>query len=219
MKLGLQKLTQELFYAVPHKREEVQSLVFSTVDFFWQRRRYGESWENLTPPAEFFTPEDKGHDIESNSRKVYKRLVFDLTGEILREIYKDEEEAEVPSWAKKKFKGNRFFKEKTPPTTAERLKEVVENHVLNIMGLNGSSRGDNASNKFRCRKKRDPVDDILVQELREEEPEWVNYDDDELAVKMQVADSIFDSLVIETATICNDIYKKRSAKNESSTEI
>lgn len=53
-----------------------------------------------------------------------------------------------------------------------------------------------------------------VQELHEEEAQWVNYDEDELFVKMQLADSIFDALLKDTANVLTLIYDKR-AKREN----
>lgn len=49
-----------------------------------------------------------------------------------------------------------------------------------------------------------------VQELHEEEAQWVNYDEDELFVKMQLADSIFDALLTDTANVLTLIYDKRA---------
>ncbi|KAF8781996.1 Retrovirus-related Pol polyprotein type-2 like protein [Argiope bruennichi] len=58
------------------------------------------------------------------------------------------------------------------------------------------------------RKKRDFVDTILISEIKEEEPEWVNYDQDEVTVKFQIADSIFDYLVNDTVNLIKDLKKK-----------
>ncbi len=43
------------------------------------------------------------------------------------------------------------------------------------------------------------MDEILIQELREDEPQWVVYDEDELAVKMQLAETLFENLLLDTA--------------------
>lgn len=48
-----------------------------------------------------------------------------------------------------------------------------------------------------------------VQELHEEESQWVNYDEDELYVKMQLADGIFDALIKDTAEVLTQIQEKR----------
>lgn len=56
-----------------------------------------------------------------------------------------------------------------------------------------------------------------VQELQEEEAQWVNYDEDELSVKMQLADSIFDALLKDTAETFTRIFEKRPAVVSGST--
>lgn len=48
-----------------------------------------------------------------------------------------------------------------------------------------------------------------VQELHEEEAQWVNYDVDELYVKMQLADGIFEALIRETIEVLNQINEKQ----------
>ena len=56
----------------------------------------------------------------------------------------------------------------------------------------------------------DSVDVLLIRELREEEPSWVNYCQDEESVKIKTADSILDVLINETVDIVNKVYSKRS---------
>ena len=53
--------------------------------------------------------------------------------------------------------------------------------------------------------KKDYVDAVLVEELREEEAQWVNYDADELRVKFQLTDSILDKLFDETIELLSSI--------------
>jgi len=47
--------------------------------------------------------------------------------------------------------------------------------------------------------KKDYVDAVLIEELREEEQMWISYEDDEQAVKNQLADGILDQLLADTA--------------------
>lgn len=51
-----------------------------------------------------------------------------------------------------------------------------------------------------------------VQELHEEEAQWVNYDEDELFVKLQLADSIFDALLKDTAEAFTLISENRAKR-------
>lgn len=52
-------------------------------------------------------------------------------------------------------------------------------------------------------------ENFQVQELHEEEAQWVNYDEDELYVKMQLADGIFEALIRETIDVLNQINEKQ----------
>ena len=199
-----------MFYAVPHKTEEISDIVSSAVDEFWTQRRYGESLLDVQPSEKYFTQEEIGSDLSSNSRRVFKRLLFDLTGEIMRNIYKEEEHDTPAPWKKPKHKQNKYHKGAGPPTTVDVLKPAVQEAVIDILGLNGSKKPERSKWGVR-NKKKDLVDNILVQELREEEPEWVNYDDDELAVKMQLTETIFENLLTDTVHIINKIYRRKQS--------
>ncbi|CAK8675150.1 unnamed protein product [Clavelina lepadiformis] len=47
-------------------------------------------------------------------------------------------------------------------------------------------------------KKKDNVDLLLIEEMREEEPSWTDYDMDETSVKVQLTDTVFDMLLNDT---------------------
>ena len=57
-------------------------------------------------------------------------------------------------------------------------------------------------------KKRDRVDEILVRELQEEEAVWVNYGEDEVEVKEQMADILLEELISDTARLFAEIQQK-----------
>lgn len=50
---------------------------------------------------------------------------------------------------------------------------------------------------------------VLVKELQAEESSWTQYDEDEAAVKTQVACEIFDSLIEETVTLVTSILARK----------
>ncbi|XP_052092556.1 centrosome-associated protein 350-like isoform X2 [Mytilus californianus] len=209
MKAELQKMVSEdLYYAVPHESEEVRGIVADVVEIYWQSRRCGEPLDNVQIPDNYFSKEDINGDLDSNSRRVFKTLLFDLAGEVIRDIYKDEEE-EPPPWQKPKRRQQKHFRGASPPTTMENLTPIVQQAVINTLGLNGSRKADR--NKWTVRKRKDHVDNILVEELREEEPRWINYDEDELAVKMQLTDTIFDMLLNDTVQTMNKVYQKKKS--------
>ena len=204
LRLDLHKLTAEVFYAVPHSLGAVTQLSQSAVDVFWTKRRCGEPWTDVTPPDTFYGTHDDS-DVDTRSTRVYKKLVFDLTAEILCEMYADEDAVVVPPRGKSLQR--RYFKEKHPPRTVDVLKPIVERHVADNLGLGKGVRA--AVNKWGGRKKKDHVDQLLVQELRSEEPDWLDYDDDELAVKIQIADMIFESLLRETAVVVGAVHGRK----------
>ena len=215
LRLDLHKLTQEVFYAVPHSMVEVIQFTQRSVDVFWMKRRCGEPWTDVSPPDSFYGSEDTSSDVDTRSSRVYKKLVFDLTGEILCEMYADEEEVSPPTGARAKSQQRRYFKEKYPPRTMEVLKPIVEEHVATYLGLGAGARPWSGASKWGGRKKKDHVDQLLVQELRAEEPDWLDYDDDELAVKVQIADMIFESLLSETAGVVNGVFGRKLTTGDS----
>ena len=116
----------------------------------------------------------------------------------------DDEEVATP---RGKSLQRRYFKEKHPPRTVDVLKPIVERHVADNLGLGKGVRSH--VSKWGGRKKKDHVDQLLVQELRSEEPDWLDYDDDELAVKVQIADMIFESLLRETAAVVGAVHGRK----------
>ena len=62
-------------------------------------------------------------------------------------------------------------------------------------------------------KKRDRVDEILVRELQEEEVIWTNYNEDEVIVKDQMADTLLEDLISDTTLVFEKIYKKLKDRN------
>lgn len=201
-------MADEMRIAVPHSSDQVRRIVASAVEIHFQHRTNGESINGLEPPESYFTQEELEEEgLENSSRRVYKKLLFDLTGELLKEIYKNELKEDPPPWQKPKQRRQKYFRGASPPKGVDTLTPIVQEAVIDMLGLNGSRKLDR--NKWNVRKKKDHVDNILVQELREEEPEWVNYDNDEIAVKMQLTDNIFETLLTDTVHVMSKIYQKR----------
>ena len=204
-------------FSVPHRPSEVSPLVASSLSAFFERKRRGLPVDNVTPPSEIIGYDEADDDLEANSKRVYRRLVFDLTGSLFKELLSEEAPSKRPSWMKAKPRRKRRFHRGLQPLVHEEdFLPVVEQQVLNLIGL-----GDARPSLERVRRKtplkagkKDFVDAILIQELREEEPLWVDYDDDELAVKFQVADAIFESLLSETVMVVNAVRLRREARDD-----
>ncbi|KAL8608223.1 hypothetical protein ACOMHN_016678 [Nucella lapillus] len=212
-------------FIVPHERSEVEAIVSDAVSVYWNLRRCGEPWEQAQPPPEFMqearAPDGSGEHMEgmvTASRRTFKALIFDLTGDIVRNIYRHEHDPEPSPWQKAPAKRQRYYRGNTPPSTMDALLPVVQSAVTDILGLNGCSgkyRGKTA-NKWNVRKKKDYVDAVLVEELQEEEADWINYDADELSVKMQLTNTIFESLLDDTVSALNKVYAKKQRRLQTS---
>ncbi|GFN76393.1 centrosome-associated protein 350 [Plakobranchus ocellatus] len=214
---------EDITPVVPHSKDEITPIVSRAVDIFWTSRRYGESLEQVEPPADFLSDWD-GDDITegratdhltTESRRSWKHMLFDLTGEIIRDIYQDEDKPEPPVWQKAQHRSHKFFKGSSPPTTLDSLRPLVQRAVSGLLDLDegaGGRQGSTAAlvNKWNIRKKKDAVDAVLVSELAREEKGWVNYDEDELNLKMALADSLFDTLLSDTVATLNNIYQRRN---------
>lgn len=207
-----------LLFSVPHRPSEVSPLVASSLSVFFKRKRQGLPIDNVTPPPEIIGKDEADDDLEANSKRVYRRLVFDLTGSLLKELLSEEAPSNRPSWMKAKPRRKRRLHRGLQPLVHEQdFLPVVEQQVLNLIGL-----GDARPSLERVRRKtplkagkKDFVDAILIQELREDEPLWIDYDDDELAVKFQVADAIFESLLSETVMVVNAVQLRREARADA----
>ena len=133
--------------AVPRSRDTIQPLILAAVDVFWQCRRYGEPWDQVTPPQSYLTAADDSNDDEEDvcvlSRRVHRRLVFDLVAEILHDVYNDDDAADASAlydhrWPRRRpppRRPRRFAFAQPVPTTVDCLKPIVERHVFACLGL------------------------------------------------------------------------------------
>ncbi|CAL1266548.1 unnamed protein product [Larinioides sclopetarius] len=149
-------------------------------------------------------------DLTVPSQLVFLDLIFDLSKEIALDTFSETYEVPDP-WLrpkrltpKPKFPTNkRAFMSSLQKKVEEALK------LLPVESFSGLKRKRPTWAEMKLgRKKRDFVDTILISEIKEEEPDWVNYDQDEVTVKFQIADSIFDLLVNDTVNLIKDLKKK-----------
>ncbi|XP_071502262.1 centrosome-associated protein 350-like [Diadema antillarum] len=211
-KLDLKKIVEEPFYAVPHNVRDVKDIACKSVKVFHERVLTEEPVASLAPSEEILGSETKGTDIESTSRRAYKHLMFTLSGEVYRAICQEQEPTVQPPWMKPKRKPRRFFFQQPPRNEAE-MTTAVGDRVLSLTGLVSKPRQETALSGSKLSKKKDHVDEILIDELKAEEPEWIDYDEDELSVKMQLADALFESLLVDTAMVLHQIEDKRKARS------
>ena len=88
---------------VPQTKDEITPIVSRAVDIFWNSRRYGESLDGVQPPPDFLSDWEgeelresmSGDQLTAQSRRSWKHMLFDLTGEIIRDIYQDENKVKL----------------------------------------------------------------------------------------------------------------------------
>ncbi|XP_046892857.1 centrosome-associated protein 350 [Hypomesus transpacificus] len=213
------KLPEQPAMVVPHTALQVEMLVHAAIQEIWQGCGLGGGGTmTLTglpvpKPSERFLGHDaKGQDLEAVAIRSYRRAVYDLTWEIIQEIYAEDPNAHQPLWMKpRRVNSSSLHRVKTPGNVTN-VQEFIATEVLKLYGLKKDKNQKTDWQKMLKfgRKKRDRVDHVLVHELHEEEAQWVSYDEDELFVKMQLADSIFDALIKDTAQVFSQIQDKRS---------
>uniref|UniRef100_A0A5F8H067 Centrosomal protein 350 n=1 Tax=Monodelphis domestica TaxID=13616 RepID=A0A5F8H067_MONDO len=201
----------ETLLAVPHTAEEVELLVHAAAEELWKRKEMGHDLQSISIPTRLLGSACRGQDIESTSQRVYKQAVFDLTKEIFGEIFAEDPNLNQPIWMKPCRMNSSYFRRVKNPSDLDEIKNFIATEVLKLFSLKKEPNYKTDWQKMMKfgRKKRDRVDHILVQELHEEEAQWVNYDEDELCVKMQLADGIFETLIRDTIDVLNQINEKQ----------
>uniref|UniRef100_M4AX51 Centrosomal protein 350 n=1 Tax=Xiphophorus maculatus TaxID=8083 RepID=M4AX51_XIPMA len=215
------KLPEQPAMVVPHSATEVEKMVHSATQEIWETFHLGregalilEHLPKPTPSLEYLGKESSSQDQEALSISSYKKAVYDLTWEILKEIFAEDPNTDQPQWVKpRQVKSSSIHRVKTSGDISK-IQEFVTEEVLKLYGLTQDENQKTDWQKMLKfgRKKRDRVDHILVQELHEEEAQWVNYDEDELFVKIQLADSIFEALLKDTVNIFTLISDKRAKR-------
>ncbi|XP_060686056.1 centrosome-associated protein 350 isoform X2 [Hemiscyllium ocellatum] len=204
------KIQEEPYFAVPHDTLEVEKMVHTAAEELWKLQELGHDLGDLQVPPDYLV-NNKWKDVESVSKRAYCELVFNLTREIFAEMFSEDPSASQPPWMKPSRISSAFFKRARNPQNLNEVKSFISNEVMKLFGFNQEQyqKTDWQKMKKFGRKKRDRVDHILVQELHEEEAQWVNYDEDELCVKMQLADGIFEALIKDTVNVLNQIQGKQ----------
>ncbi|XP_061634031.1 centrosome-associated protein 350 isoform X2 [Phyllopteryx taeniolatus] len=210
------KLPEQPAMVVPHSAGEVEKMVHATIQEIWEScglTKEGSGSLSLMacckPSQEFLGVENGTKDLEALSIRSYKQAVYDLTREILQEIYAEDPNANQPEWVKPQRVRSAFSHRLKTPGDINKVLEFVTEEVLKLYGFKNKSKKSDWQKMLKFgRKKRDRVDQILVQELHEEEGQWVCYEEDELSVKMQLADSIFDMLLKDTANSLSLLTKR-----------
>ncbi|XP_063795872.1 centrosome-associated protein 350 isoform X2 [Pseudophryne corroboree] len=197
----------ELILAVPHTVPEVEQLVQVAVDKLWGWKQLGCDIQEIRTA---FTCTE--NDEQSLATSSYKEMLFDLTLHIFDEICSVDPRGSQPPWKKPVRVSPSYSRRVRDHNDLQEVKTFLTSEVLNLLSLRKEHNHKTDWQRMMKfgRKKRDRVDHILVQELHEEEAQWVNYDEDELFVKMQLADGIFEALIRDTVQVLQRIQNKKN---------
>ncbi|KAL2301463.1 hypothetical protein Nmel_010849 [Mimus melanotis] len=211
--------------AVPHTAVEVEGMVHAAAEELWKLKELGHDLQSCSLKTDL-SGTIQEQDTDTINKQVYRKVVFDLTREIFGEIFAEDPNLNQPIWMKPCRIASAYFRRVKDPNDLDEIKSSVQNcqddldliksnfiaaEVLKLFSLRKEPNHKTDWQKMMKfgRKKRDRVDHILVQELHEEEAQWVNYDEDELCVKMQLADGIFEALIRDTVDVLNQINEKQ----------
>ncbi|NWU78383.1 CE350 protein, partial [Onychorhynchus coronatus] len=196
--------------AVPHTAVEVEGMVYAAAEELWKLRELGHDLQSCSLRTHL-SGSLQEQDTDTINKQVYKKVVFDLTREIFGEIFAEDPNLNQPIWMKPCRIASAYFRRVKDPNDLDEIKSFIAAEVLKLFSLRKEPNHKTDWQKMMKfgRKKRDRVDHILVQELHEEEAQWVNYDEDELCVKMQLADGIFEALIRDTVDVLNQINEKQ----------
>ncbi|KAL9845701.1 centrosome-associated protein 350 isoform 5-T8 [Geothlypis trichas] len=196
--------------AVPHTAVEVEGMVHAAAEELWKLKELGHDLQSCSLKADLSGTLQE-QDTDTINKQVYRKVVFDLTREIFGEIFAEDPNLNQPIWMKPCRIASAYFRRVKDPNDLDEIKNFIAAEVLKLFSLRKEPNHKTDWQKMMKfgRKKRDRVDHILVQELHEEEAQWVNYDEDELCVKMQLADGIFEALIRDTVDVLNQINEKQ----------
>uniref|UniRef100_A0A663EXX8 CAP-Gly domain-containing protein n=2 Tax=Aquila chrysaetos chrysaetos TaxID=223781 RepID=A0A663EXX8_AQUCH len=206
------KKSVEVSLVIPHNSSYVKKLSAYAVEELWTPENMYSNFRRINVPKHFECNNLPGNDLETESKRMYNQVIFDLTRELLRAEYQVTANPNTFPWMKENL-GSCCSRRLCRRTDVSEVKTFVQGEIIKIMNLEKNDlemkrKFLNMTKYGNC--KRDRVDLMLIQELRKEESWWTYYDDDELTVKMKMTEDIFDSLILDTIRVLNMIYLRKA---------
>jgi hypothetical protein len=147
-------------------------------------------------------------------------MVFDLCVELLHEMYSPNVRiTKYPEWQKTRLISKRFYRLNKPKTHHE-AENFIQTKILEILNL--------IPRQITYTKWRTPINRpndteqfevVLDEELRRTETQWIDYEEDCIRIKFDIAEYIFDQLVQETLTECIHVVNNRLILSSNSTRL
>ena len=178
---------------VPSSKDQLSVLVDNLVDHLLQNRnRLDEMNIEADKLIECLAlPPDQ---LDKESQRIFVRFLFDLTKDIMKEVYSVEKEDQNPAWMRQK---SLSFGIRNIPANTEELQALVRRRVLVAFHHEKRAAKENLIIRW-SHKRRDRVDQVLVRELHGEESTWIDYEADEIHVKDELSNTLLDSLISDT---------------------
>jgi len=189
---------------VPSRKEDVFDIIAAFVESIVDAKHNRHDMSQLCfDPANVVIPEDYS-EREQESCLKYHSMLFSVTLEKIKEIYKWESMEQNPPWMQQLPLSQKRY---LIPKSLNALIEKVQTEVGSDLKLTKKFGKENLLVRW-AGKKRDRVDEILVRELQEEEALWVDYGEDEVEVKEQMAEIILEELITDTARVFTEIQHR-----------
>ncbi|XP_048414558.2 centrosome-associated protein 350-like [Stegostoma tigrinum] len=211
---GTCRKPKETVFSAPYNFMEVQQLVDKAINVLWNQCCHVQdnSTTNVFEDQDQ-TDEKNGH---TESKGVREQVIFDLTSDLCQNFLMKEPMSKSYPWLKRKSWPG-LLSGLVPDTQQQKqMKSFIQGKVAKLLNLDRNDlemREKLQKLTKYCKSKRDRVDIILIQELQEEESQWVQYDDDELTVKLKLTEDIFNILVHDTVDVLNAICARGSTRH------
>lgn len=184
---------------VPTRQEDIESLITMATQTLCAAYHKGLNISAVQPSDRF--------SFKPVGNQVYKKFLFDLVKQIFMNVVNSNysNEKDTPPWERTACRVKRLI---LPKMTEDFLSKLVSKKARILFGFEPSHIKENMIIQW-SRKKRDRVDELLVRESQEEELEWTDYSKCEVAVKNNVAISIFDSILDDTVEALMRVFQNK----------
>lgn len=184
---------------IPSNESELREFIKSTIEYVCDALNKGNNVNDIKQLPEYSETSQINSEVAT-----YKRFLFDLTKEVAENILKESKKTERLPW--EELSKQKILK---PHLEKNQLTKTIENEIGILFGFKSKINREKLIIQWSRKKKTDFVDDLLIQELQQEENEWMNYEEDELIIKNQITQSLLDELIEDTARSIQDAFQKK----------
>eukprot|EP00898_Chlorokybus_atmophyticus_P006017 jgi/Chlat1/6416/Chrsp45S05924 len=137
---------------------------------------------------EEFLQLERSREEVSDYQHIHNKLIFDAINEAITKLYPygNRPERQMPSWMRSSHLSR-------VPVRVYKVKEQVRRMVMRWAACGGKTGmlGDN-------------LDAIIIQDLQEED-RWNDFSEDEVELKFELSDMIFEDLLTDTVQVMNAV--------------